>query len=316
MSSIWLICLAWLIETCVGWPEGLFKRIKHPVVWLAIPIQWFDCHLNISTYSHVTRYVLGCVSTLLTVITTTLIALAISLLLPNTHWGFFIEAAIASSLIASRSLYSHVENVLPHLIQKDIEQARKSVSMIVGRDPNQLNETAITRASIESLAENTSDGVIAPLFWGAIFGLPGIVAYKTINTFDSMIAHRSNKYLAYGGFAARLDDVANIIPARLTGFIFAFSSLKSRSFKVMFKDAPKHRSPNAGWPEAAIAGALNIRLSGPRTYNNQTNNEPWLNEKAEDPSPRHLKQGLSLYITSMIFTAFLLIVFAVSGEVL
>lgn len=316
MNSISLICLAWLIEACVGWPDGLFKRIKHPVVWLAIPIQWLDQQLNITIYSHTQRYILGCISTLLIVATTTLIAIAISLSLPNTFWGQFIEATLASSLIASRSLYSHVSNILIPLLQNEIEQARKSLSMIVGRDPKQLGQAAIARASIESLAENTSDGVIAPLFWGAIFGLPGIVAYKTINTLDSMIAHRSEKYLAYGGFAARLDDVANILPARLTGCLFALTSLKQKSFNTMLRDAPRHRSPNAGWPEAAMAGALDIRLSGPRIYNNKTNDEPWLNEKAQDPSPSHLQQALSLYINAMIFAAILLLICAATGKIL
>ncbi|MFC7290424.1 adenosylcobinamide-phosphate synthase CbiB [Hirschia litorea] len=306
MNSLSLICLAWFFEACFGWPDGVFKRIKHPVVWLGYIIQWFDTVLNKTKFSHQTRYILGALTTISTIALSTSIASAITYTLPPNIWGLIAQAVIASSLIASRSLYIHILNVLLPLLQNDIHQARNAVSMIVGRDPNSLDESAIVRASIESLAENASDGIIAPIFWGVLLGLPGIAAYKAINTLDSMIGHRSDTYSAFGGFAARLDDVVNLIPARITGCLFVIASLKPISFKTMIRDAPKHRSPNAGWPEASMAGALNIRLSGPRVYGTETHNDPWLNFGAKDPTPHTLQEALKLYLKAMLVGAALL----------
>ena len=214
-----------------------------------------------------------------------------------------IEALIASSLIASRSLYAHVAAVYRPLDNRNTDEARHAVSMIVGRDPHQLDENGIARASIESLAENASDGVIAPVFWGALFGLPGLAAYKAINTLDSMMGHRNDRYAAFGGFAARLDDVANLIPARITGLLFCVASLKKLAFSIMIRDAQRHRSPNAGWPEAAMAGALGVKLSGPRAYDTGTTQEPWLNESGRDPIAHDIRAGLFLYQKAMLAAA-------------
>jgi len=185
------------------------------------------------------------------------------------------------------------------------------VSMIVGRDPATLDTPGVARAALESLAENTSDGIIAPLFWGAIFGLPGIAAYKAINTLDSMIGHRTPRHNAFGWASARIDDVVNLAPARLTGVLFALASRRPRtSLVVMWRCAAQHRSPNAGWPEAALAGALNIRLSGPRVYHDHIADEPWLNAAAPDPSPNDIARGLSLYRRAMVATAAVLVAIA------
>jgi adenosylcobinamide-phosphate synthase len=176
--------------------------------------------------------------------------------------------------------------------------------MIVGRDPSQLDAAGIARAATESLAENTSDGIVAPLFWGAIFGLPGIAAYKAINTLDSMIGHRTPRYEAFGWAAARIDDVANLIPARLTGLLFAIVSVRPCiALATMWRDAGQHRSPNAGWPEAAMAGALDIRLSGPRIYEGRLSQEPWLNGEAADPTAADLNRALALYRRAMLLLA-------------
>ncbi len=175
----------------------------------------------------------------------------------------------------------------------DIDAARQAVSMIVGRDPARLDEAGIARAAIESLAENTSDGVVAPLFWGALFGLPGIAGYKAINTLDSMIGHRNERHEAFGWAAARIDDVANIIPARLTGLLFALTGPGPRdALLCMVRDARHHRSPNAGWPEAAMAGALGVRLCGPRAYHGELADEPWLNGSARDPAAADISRAL------------------------
>ncbi|MFM7404892.1 MAG: cobalamin biosynthesis protein, partial [Erythrobacter sp.] len=164
----------------------------------------------------------------------------------------------------------------------------------------QLDDAGVARAALESLAENASDGIVAPLFWGAVLGLPGIAAYKAINTLDSMIGHRTARYEDFGKASARLDDLVNLIPARLTGVALALVSGRRAALSVMWRDAGRHRSPNAGWPEAAMAGALGVRLSGPRVYGDQVANEPWLNASAPDPGPADLAKGLGLYRRAMV----------------
>jgi adenosylcobinamide-phosphate synthase len=186
--------------------------------------------------------------------------------------------------------------------------------MIVGRDPDALDEAGIARAAIESLAENASDGVVAPVFWGALFGLPGVVGYKAINTLDSMIGHRSPRHEAFGWAAARIDDVANLVPARLTGLLFAAlagSDRRSQALSCMWKDAPHHRSFNAGWPEAALAGALGVRLCGPRAYHGELADEPWLNAAAGDPAAGDITRALETYVGAMFALTLILVVLAI-----
>ncbi len=298
--------LAWVIEILVGWPDWIYARVKHPVVWIGGLISSLERRLNQSKSTQQVRYVSGALAGVFVVTTVAGLAAMISAILPNTVWGIFCEALIASSLLASRSLFVHVKAVAKTLGSGDLRAAREAVSHIVGRDPQQLNEPGIARASLESLAENASDGVIAPLFWGALFGLPGLAAYKAINTLDSMIGHRTERYSAYGGFAARLDDAANFIPARITAILIAAASLKPSAFTVPFRDARQHRSLNAGWPEAAMAGALNVRLSGPRTYGDTCVQEPWLNPAAPDPGIAELRHGLTIYIRAMALAAALI----------
>ncbi len=303
---------AWAIEAAVGWPNWLFARIRHPVVWLGWLITAFERTLNRRRWPHRVRYVAGVATTLTTLIVAVGAALLISAATPKTVLGYAIDALIASSLLASRSLYEHVAAVANALSTGDLASARSAVSKVVGRDPARLDASGIARASLESLAENASDGVVAPLFWGAILGLPGIAVYKAINTLDSMIGHRNEHYAAFGGFAARLDDTANLIPARLTGLLFAAASLQGNAFAIMFRDARRHRSPNAGWPEAAMAGGLGVRLSGPRAYGAEITNEPWLNAGASDPDAATMHRGLMVYVRAMVICAalLLLIVFA------
>lgn len=307
MSTAGLMLLAWAIEVTLGWPEWVYKRIRHPVVWFGVLVSRFEQGLNQERWSHQSCYLAGTLAALLSIAIATGFAWAIAVMLPPTLWGVVFEALIASSLIASRSLHTHVAAVAKPLGAGDIETARTAVALIVGRDPSKLDEAGIARAGLESLAENTSDGIIAPLFWGVALGLPGLAAYKAINTLDSMIGHRNDRYAAFGGFAARLDDLANLIPARLTGVLFALASGKASAFRVMFRDARCHRSPNAGWPEAAMAGVLNVRLSGPRAYEADVKQEPWLNQGARDPTASDVARGLKHYRRTMVLAALLLL---------
>jgi adenosylcobinamide-phosphate synthase len=232
-------------------------------------------------------------------------AATMQMLLSDGAIGWLVGGVLAWPLIALRSMHDHVAAVARPLERGDLDGARRAVAMIVGRDPATLDTAGVARASIESLAENTSDGIIAPVFWGVVGGLPGIAAYKAINTLDSMIGHRNERFEAFGRVAARLDDVVNVIPARLTGVLFAIAGPRNamRSCRVMVRDAHRHRSPNAGWPEAAMAGALGLRLSGPRAYGMTLSAEAWLNAGAPDPGPKDLGRALSLYRRVMAILA-------------
>ena len=291
------------LDLIFGWPATLYARIGHPVTWLGRAIAAFETRFNRGSRRR--RLWLGTLTTALIVSLAALPALALQMLLPGGLAGSLIGAALAWPLIAMRSMHDHVAAVATPLAKGDLDAARHAVSMIVGRDPARLDAAGVARAATESLAENSSDGIIAPLFWGVVAGLPGIAAYKAVNTLDSMIGHRNDRYEAFGKCAARLDDVVNWLPARLTGLLFALAGGRRlpEALRVMRRDAPKHRSPNAGWPEGAMAAALNVRLSGPRVYGDRVAEEPWLNAGAPDPAPTDLIRALRLYRRAMALCA-------------
>jgi adenosylcobinamide-phosphate synthase len=304
-AGIMLIALA--IDVAIGWPKPLFAAIGHPVVWLGKLIDRLDGWLNLDGTEVRARKLAGVVAALLVISVAAVVGLILQVLLGESWAGFVLLGVIAWPLVAARSMRDHVVAVARPLAKGDLAAARHAVSMIVGRDPNSLDSAGIARATLESLAENASDGVVAPLFWGAIFGLPGIFAYKAINTLDSMIGHRTPRHEAFGWAAARIDDLVNLAPARLTGCLFAALSPNPRAaFTLMWQEAPRHRSPNAGWPEAAMASALGLRLSGPRTYANHVADEPWVNGTAPDPVPADINRALNLCRTALLVIASLL----------
>jgi adenosylcobinamide-phosphate synthase len=265
--------------------EWLTRIIGHPVVWFGKAIDAADRHFNLETVTAAQRRRNGFISILVLMLAVAAIGwLLQSVLRPVWYFGWMMESFVVSIMLAQRSLADHVSAVASALKTGGLAAGRKEVSKIVGRDPEQLDEAGVCRAAIESLAENSSDGVVAPAFWYAVAGLPGLFAYKLLNTADSMIGHMSDRHRDFGRFAAKLDDAANWIPARLTGaLIIAASAIRSgfqttiRAWTVMLRDARSHRSPNAGWPEAAMAGVLNLCLGGPRRYGEMTVNEPVLN---------------------------------------
>ncbi|MBB2181025.1 cobalamin biosynthesis protein CobD [Gluconacetobacter tumulicola] len=299
--------VALMLDAAVGWPQNLYARVGHPVTWLGALIDAGDRRLNRPKASDVSRRVAGVVLAGGVIVLAAGIAQAASHLLPEGRIGVILTGILAWPLVAARSLHDHVNAVARPLAAGDLAGARRAVSMIVGRNPDPLDGAGIARAAAESLAENTSDGIVAPLFWGMLLGLPGIAAYKAINTMDSMIGHRTPRHEAFGWAAARIDDVVNLAPARLTGLLFALASSRPvTALRVMLRDARSHRSPNAGWPEAAFAGALGIRLSGPRTYADRVADEPWLNGTAPEPQPADLARGLALYRRVMVMLAILM----------
>jgi len=307
------MAVAMAVDALVGWPSWLFAWIGHPVTWLGRLIAAVDAGWNRAADPPALRRVAGIAGALLVIALAAALGWAIQVMLPSGWIGSVLVGVLAWPLVALRSLHDHVAAVATPLLAADVAGAREAVSRIVGRDPAALDEAGIARAAIESLAENTSDGIVAPLFWGALFGLPGIVGYKAINTLDSMIGHRSERHEAFGWAAARIDDVANLIPARLTGFLFVLlSSRRSQALSCMMRDARRHRSPNAGWPEAAMAGALGIRLSGPRIYHGSITAEPWLNEAARDPSAVDIVAALAVYRRAMLLLGGLLAILAVA----
>jgi len=301
------MAVAMAVDALLGWPAPLFARVGHPVTWLGRLITTVDIAWNRPSDPPALRRAAGVAGALVVIAVSAALGWVLQSVLALGWIQFVLVGILAWPLVALRSLDDHVAAVASPLQAGDIAGAREAVSRIVGRDPATLDEAGIARAAIESLAENASDGIVAPVFWGALFGLPGIFGYKAINTLDSMIGHRSERHEAFGWAAARIDDVANFIPARLTGFLFVLlAPRRAEALSCMTRDARRHRSPNAGWPEAAMAGALGVRLSGPRIYHGSITNEPWLNEGARDPLAADIAQGLTVYRRAMLLLAGLL----------
>jgi adenosylcobinamide-phosphate synthase len=271
MSGLWvtLTFLALLIEALVGYPDRLVGAIGHPVTWMGRLIGWLDARLNHVGSSNASRRAAGAVALAIVVAVSAAIAYVVAhglLLLPL---GILPASLAASTLIAQRSLYQHVAGVAAALERDGLAAGRAAVAKIVGRDPQVLDEAGVARAAIESLAENFSDGIVAPVFWMALAGLPGAAAYKAINTADSMVGHRTPRHEAFGFAAARVDDLVNLPASRLSALlIIAAAALSGRAaaWRAVMRDARHHRSPNAGYPEAAFAGALGLALAGPRVY--------------------------------------------------
>jgi len=310
MSFAASMLIAMAIDAAIGWPDALYRRIGHPVTWIGVLITALEARLNHGA----ARRAKGVLTALLVIGLTGGLAALVLALLPGGWIGTLVAGVLAWPLVAIRSMHQHVAAVARPLAAGDLAGARHAVSMIVGRDPSKLDEAGVARAAVESLAENTSDGIVAPLFWGAVAGLPGIAAYKAINTLDSMIGHRNARYELFGWASARIDDLVNLAPARLTGALFALCSARpGAAFRTMASDARHHRSPNAGWPEAAMAGALGIRLSGPRVYGDRVAQEPWVNAGAPDPDAQDLARGLGLYRRAMLVLALPLAILAVTG---
>lgn len=270
-----LAFLSLLIERIAGYPDWLFKRIGHPVTWIGSLIALLDRKWNRENDSFSRRKFAGVMALTVFLGLTVLLAFTLQSMLLALPLGLLLVAVFGASLPAQKSLEQHVEAVARALEEDGIEGGRKAVSMIVGRDPERLDEAGVCRAAIESLAENFSDGIVAPSLWLGLLGLAGGAGYKAINTGDSMIGHRSPRHEAFGWASARLDDLVNLPASRLTGLLFVLAAcfVKGASpregFRAIIRDAHHHRSPNAGWPEAALAGALGFALAGPRSYGGQ-----------------------------------------------
>lgn len=300
-SGCAIVLLALALEALLGYPAWLNRAIGHPVAWIGRLIAFLDRRLNRIEVDPADRRRRGMVALGLVLVATFIAALVVLWLGRHAPFGWLIEALAASTMIAQRSLHQHVAAVADVLEVEGVEGGRAVVARIVGRETQFLDEAGVARGAIESLAENFSDGVVAPAFWLALLGLPGILLYKAINTADSMIGHRIPRYLDFGRAAARLDDWVNLPAARLSALLIVAAGFVVRgangraAWRVMRRDGRRHRSPNAGWPEAAMAGALELKLAGPRVYEGVRVEEPWLGDGDERPGPAQIRAALKLY---------------------
>jgi len=292
--------LALFVERRFGYPDPLLRTIGHPVIWMGRLIAFMEQGLNRPGKSAKERREGGLV-TLLTLLLATL-ALTVALV-EVTRWvsqGWILEALFATTLLAQKELGRAVGAVADAL-EVSLPSGREAVRHIVGRDPEALDEAGVARAAVETLAENASDGVIAPLFWLVLLGLPGIALYKAINTADSMIGHLDDRYRDFGWAAAKLDDLVNWIPARLTAGLFVVAAFLVRrasptgAWRAARRDAPAHKSPNAGWPEAALAGALGFGLGGPRAYGGIVVDLAPMGRGRRDLGPADIRRALGLF---------------------
>ena len=281
-TTVLVLFVALVVDALIGDPDWLWRRLPHPVVLMGKLIQQLDDKLNSPADQATARRIKGTLALIVMLAVACAVGTGVNWMASWSPFALILEVIIVAMLLAQRSLYEHVDRVRKTFEGCGLIAARNAVSMIVGRDPETLDEAGVFRAAIESTAENFSDGIVAPAFWYLIAGLPGILVYKFVNTADSMIGHRNERYHEFGWASARFDDVLNLIPARLSALFFALAAVFcggsfSGALRAIWRDARLHRSPNAGWPESAMAGCLGLALAGPRVYGGSVVDDPWVN---------------------------------------
>lgn len=301
-----ILLLAVFFDIVIGDPARLYQIVPHPVALIGALIGKLEAALNRAAWSNGVRLAAGLLTVVLAVGAAAATGYLIALLCSGSLIGSVVMALVASSFIACRGLYDAVMKVAVDL-RASLVQGRDAVSQIVGRDPQNLDGPAVARAAIESLFENFSDGTVAPVLWFAVFGLPGLMAYKAVNTLDSMIGHHSDRYEYFGKIAARLDDIANYLPARISGLLLCLAAFASpdcsgrRAMAVMVMQASSHRSINAGWPESAAAGGLDLALAGPRIYEGEIVDDPWMNAVGlKEVTATEIRRALRLYMVASL----------------
>ena len=301
--------MALALDAAWGYPPWVFAAVGHPVSWMGRLIAWCEARWNEPRWSFSRRRLHGAIALFAVLAVTAAACITLTAVINRlvpAPFNLLLIGAAASTLIAQRSLYDHVAAVAAALEGPGIAEARRTVGLIVGRDTDGLDEAGVARAAIESLAENYSDGVVAPLFWLLVGGLPAAAIYKAINTADSMIGHKSERYRAYGWAAARLDDLVNLPASRLAAlFIIAAASAlpnanAREAMHAVARDARHHRSPNAGWPEAAMAGSLGVRLAGPRSYAGTPVHDHWMGDGRDVADAADVRRALAVYKTACI----------------
>ena len=300
-NPLLLLAAGLAVDAWFGDMPAIFAWIPHPIALAGRAVAYLDRKLNREIRSDASRRVRGVIAVVLLVGGAAALGFAIAQMCRGSLAGAAVEILLIAILVAQRSLFEHVADVARALADGGLAAGRDAVRHIVGRDPTSLDMHGVARAAIESLAENFSDGVVAPVFWYLVLGLPGLFAYKMANTLDSMIGHRTPHYRAFGWAAARFDDLANLVPARISGLLIAAAALfarggrPARALAIMLRDGRKHRSPNAGWPEGAMAGALGLALAGPRRYADGVVADPWVGDGTARAAPADIARALVLY---------------------
>jgi adenosylcobinamide-phosphate synthase len=324
-GRVLILIIAFGIEAMLAYPDAVFRAIGHPVSWIGTLIAALDSALNRPGYSSAVRRAAGVATVMLLLAVSFGAGVALETVARAVpYFGFAIAVLVVAALVAFGNLDQHVRAVSVALGAEGVDGGRRSIAKIVGRDPDTLDEAAICRAAIESLAENASDGVTAPSLWFLVGGLPGMIAYKTINTADSMIGHLSERHRAFGWAAARLDDLVNLPASRLTGLMFVAAAAvvpgasAPSAWRAYWRDARQHRSPNAGWPEAAMAGALDLRLAGPRIYDGVLVEDHWMGDGRAEATVQDIDRALVIYRVAfagalLIVAAFGLLVAGIRG---
>lgn len=296
-----ITAVAMIFEALFGYPNALVRRIGHPVIWIGRLIGALDRAWNRPELSERRRRLLGVLIVVLLVVAAGLPALLLEAGLRAFPLGWLAAGVLGSALVAQRSLHWHVEEVARALETGGLDAGRAAVGHIVGRDPQRLDEAGVARAAIESLAENFSDGIVAPVLWMCVGGLAGGAAYKALNTADSMIGHLTARHAAFGWAAARTDDYVNLPASRLAGALLVAAAAlmpgasPRAAFAAMVRDAPRHRSPNAGWSEAAMAGALGLKLNGPKVYGGVLTQDAFMGDGRREATAADIRAALRLY---------------------
>lgn len=308
-----VLLLGLALDAALGDLPWLFRFIPHPIRLLGTLIDAAEKRLNRPQRSEAARFRRGAGLLVVLVAGAAGLGWAAQELFCRLRYGWALEAAVVAVLVAQRSLFDAVRRVGLALAAGGLKGGREAVAHIVGRDPARLDEHGVARAAIESCAENFSDAVVAPVFWTVLLGLPGLLAYKTVNTLDSMIGYRNERFAAFGQASARFDDLVNLVPARLAGLLLVVAALfapRARplgGLRTMLADARNHRSPNSGWPEAAMAGALDLSLAGPRHYPQLTVNDKWIGEGRARATVGDIRRALYLYAVACLLNAGLVI---------
>jgi adenosylcobinamide-phosphate synthase len=304
-----LALAALIIEALVGYPGSLYRAIGHPVTWAGAWLSLIERALNQSEISFAAGQLRGALALALLLAPIGAVGALLTFAAPAGWIGFLLLAVLAASLPAQRSLDDHVAGVANGLEREGLAGGRRAVAQIVGRNPLALDAAGVARGAIESLAENFSDGIVAPLFWIAVGGLTGGALYKAINTADSMIGHKDARYRAFGWAAARLDDIVNLPASRLAALWLVLAAAilpgasASAALRAIWRDAPRHRSPNAGWPEAAMAGALGLKLAGPRIYGETLIEDGFMGEGRYEAGAADIRAALRLYRLACLLQA-------------
>lgn len=309
MIAILPLLFGWILDLIFGDPS----RLPHPIVWFGKAIAFFEHRLNKGSHRKLKGALVAIGLISFVFVATSFLISSFSFLIP--HFSFLISALLIFFCLAGTTLIREVREVFL-AVDRSLEEGRKQVARIVGRDTTELSAQEVRTAALETLAENLSDGVIAPLFWFAVLGVPGMLAYKMINTLDSMIGYKTERYKDFGCWAAHIDDIANYIPARLTALLMAAASPKKGLLNFIWRNGSRHASPNSGYPEAALAGILNCRFGGPHYYFGQLFPKPYIGENERELTTADMKLAVRINRIAEVLMVFLVMICLILKNIL